>query len=118
MRPCNWHMDPRSRSRATNRSMMSRPRTQKCQKEAEMRRIPLAGAQAGQDRITQWMLAGGVVGSVFFVAVLLIEGATRPGYDAWVQAGSALSLSGWGWMQIANFVVCGVLVFGFALGLR
>jgi hypothetical protein len=65
-----------------------------------MTRIPLADAQIWQDRITGLLLAGGVVGSVLFVAVLLIEGATRPGYDGWVQAGSALSLSGWGWMQI------------------
>ena len=83
-----------------------------------MTRIPLADAQIGQDRITGLLLAGGVVGSLLFVAVLLIEGATRPGYDGWVQAGSALSLSGWGWMQIVSFVVCGVLFFGFAIGLR
>jgi hypothetical protein len=65
-----------------------------------MTRIPFADAQIGQDRITGLLLAGGVVGSVLFVAVLLVEGATRPGYDGWVQAGSALSLSGWGWIAL------------------
>jgi hypothetical protein len=75
-------------------------------------------ARIGQDQITRLLLAGGVGGPPLFVAVLLLEGATRPGYNAWVQAGSALSLSRWGWVQMANFVVCGVLVFGFALGLR
>jgi hypothetical protein len=79
---------------------MSGPRTQKLQREAEMRRIPLADAQIGQERITGLLLAGGVVGLLLFVVVLLIEGATFPGYDGWVQAGSALSLSGWGWMPI------------------
>lgn len=75
-------------------------------------------ATAGQARITRWLLAGGVVGPLLFIVALLIEGATRPGYDAWVQAGSALSLSGWGWMQIASFIICGVLIFGFAIGLH
>lgn len=68
--------------------------------------------------VTRWLLIGGVAGPVLFVVAMLIEGATRPGYDAWVQAGSALSLSGWGWMQIVSFIVCGALIVGLALGLR
>jgi hypothetical protein len=50
--------------------------------------------------------------------VLLIEGATRPGYSAWHTFGSSLSLSDQGWMQITNFIVCGLLTLGFAIGLR
>lgn len=75
-------------------------------------------AQASHDRLTRGLLAGGVIGPILFVVVMLIEGATRPGYNAWVQAGSALSLSGWGWMQIASFILCGVLIVGLAGGLR
>jgi len=70
------------------------------------------------ERATRLLLAGGVVGPPLFVAVLLIEGATRPGYDAWRHFGSQLSLGDQGWEQIANFLICGVLCVGFAVGLR
>jgi hypothetical protein len=59
-----------------------------------------------------------MVGPVLFVVVALIEGATRPDYSAWRNYVSSLSLSDQGWEQIANFIVCGLLVFAFALGLR
>ncbi len=68
-------------------------------------------------QMAQRLLAAGIVGPILFVVVYTLEGATRPGYDAWHQAVSSLSLSGWGWMQILNFVICGALVIGFALGL-
>lgn len=72
----------------------------------------------GQDRLTTWLLAGGAVGPALFVVVLLVEGATRPGYSAIRDIGSLLSLSDQGWEQIANFLMCGVLCLGFAVGLR
>ena len=64
------------------------------------------------------LITGGAIGPLLFILVLLVEGATRPGYDAWRQAGSALSLSDQGWMQITNFIVCGLLILGFAVGVR
>lgn len=64
------------------------------------------------------LITGGAIGPLLFTMVYLIEGATRPGYDAWRQAASALSLSEQGWMQIVNFIVCGLLILGFAVGLR
>lgn len=67
---------------------------------------------------TRWLLAGGVIGPVLFVLVFLVEGATRPGYSAWRNFVSQLSLSDQGWEQIANFLICGALCLGFALGLR
>lgn len=70
------------------------------------------------DGLTRWLLVGGVIGPALFVVAFIIEGATRPGYDPWLQAVSALSLSGWGWMQVVNFLVCGTLVIGFAIALR
>jgi hypothetical protein len=75
------------------------------------------GAQTG-DPTTRLLLACGVIGPALFVVVLLIEGATRPGYSAWRHFGSQLSLSDQGWEQIANFLVCGLLVLAFAVGLR
>jgi uncharacterized protein DUF998 len=64
------------------------------------------------------LLAGGVVGPLLFIAEFLIEGATRPGYSVWRHYVSALSLGEQGWMQITNFIICGTLVLGFAVGLR
>jgi hypothetical membrane protein len=67
---------------------------------------------------TRLLLAGGAIGPLLFIVVFLIEGATRPHYSVWQDAVSALSLGQDGWMQITNFIVCGALVFGFAIGLR
>jgi hypothetical membrane protein len=67
---------------------------------------------------TRLLVAGGAVGPLLFIIVLLIEGATRPGYSAWHHYGSNLSLGPGGWMQIANFLVCGLLTLCFAVGLR
>lgn len=55
------------------------------------------------------LLTCGVVEPVLFNGAYLVEGATRPVYDAWRQAASALSLGDGGWMQIANFIVFGLL---------
>src|SRR5438045_3866334 len=71
-----------------------------------------------QSVVTRFLIAGGAIGSLLFMIVLLIEGATRPGYSAWHNYGSSLSLGPGGWMQIANFLVCGLLTLCFAIGLR
>lgn len=63
------------------------------------------------------LLACGVWGPAIFVAAFLIEGATRPGYSAWVDYVSDLSLGTGGWMQTANFLVGGWLMLGFAVAL-
>src|SRR5690348_7016268 len=68
--------------------------------------------------VTRLLITGGVIGPLLFIIVLLIEGATRPDYNAWHNFGSSLGLSNQGWMQIANFLVCGLLTLGFAVGLR
>src|SRR5262245_9143827 len=67
---------------------------------------------------TRLLLAGGAIGPLLFIVVFLIEGATRPHYSVWQDAVSALSLGPGGWVQVTNFIVCGALVFGFAIGLR
>jgi hypothetical protein len=55
-------------------------------------------------------LTYGVTGTVLFLIVYLIEGATRPGYDAWGQTISSLSQGPGGWIQRLNFALCGVSV--------
>ncbi len=70
------------------------------------------------DQTTRLLIIGGVIGPLLLNILILIEGATRPGYDAWTMAASALSLSNQGWEQIANFIVSGLLILGFSFGIR
>jgi hypothetical protein len=58
----------------------------------------------------------GMVGPAFFVAVFALEGWLRPGYDPLGMFVSELSLGPRGWIQIANFIVLGVLFIVFARG--
>ncbi len=67
---------------------------------------------------TEFLLLCGAIGPLLFIVVFLIEGATRPGYNAWQTDVSYLALSNQGWEQIANFIVCGSLCIAFAVGLR
>ena len=63
------------------------------------------------------LLCGAIAGPLFML-VLLVQGATREGYDPIRHHGSSLELgSSLGWVQQANFLVAGSLVLIFALGL-
>ncbi len=66
-----------------------------------------------QLKIAAW---AGIIGPALFVAVFLIEGLLRPGYNMLSTYVSALSLGPRGWIQIVNFMVFGLLLFGFAQG--
>jgi hypothetical membrane protein len=70
------------------------------------------------DPMTRRLLACGAVGGPLFLAVILFEGARRPGYSALRDPGSALAVGRDGWVQIANFIACGLLMLAFAVGLR
>lgn len=83
-----------------------------------MKTAEVLNSKVSQNQLTHWLLAGGVVGPLLFIVVFLIEGATRPGYSVWRNYVSELALSDQGWEQIANFIVCGLLCIGFAVGLR
>ncbi len=65
---------------------------------------------------TLGLISCGGIGALLFTATYLIEGATRPGYDAGSQPISALSLGPGGWVQQVNFVVYGVLLVISAIG--
>lgn len=67
---------------------------------------------------TEALLLAGVVGPAVFVAVTLLAGATRPGYDAVRQYVSLLSLGEGGWVGSLNFIASGLLIAGFGVGLR
>lgn len=64
------------------------------------------------------LLLAGVVGPLVFIVVFIVEGLTRPGYSAWRHFVSQLATGDGGWVQTANFLVCGTLVAAFAIGLR
>jgi hypothetical membrane protein len=70
------------------------------------------------DPTARRLLVCGTVGGPLFLAVLLVDGALRPGYSALRDAGSALAIGPGGWVQITNFIVCGLLMLAFAVGLR
>ena len=66
-----------------------------------LRTVVLAGAPANR----LLLVACGSLGGLVFTAVYLVEGATRPGYDAGTQAISALSLGPGGWVQQVDFIL-------------
>lgn len=68
--------------------------------------------------MTETFLVAGVAAVVVFVAVLLIEGALRRGYDPTYHTSSALSLGDRGWIQIANFLQLGLGTFAIAAGIH
>lgn len=69
-------------------------------------------------RTTRALLGCGVVAPPLFVLVFTATGALRTGYDPTYHPVSALSLGDLGWIQITNFVVTGLLLVAFAVGLR
>jgi hypothetical protein len=60
---------------------------------------------------------GRTIGSALFVGVFTIDGYFRPGYDQFREYVSALSIGPRGWIQIANFVVVGLLLLESARGI-
>ncbi len=69
-------------------------------------------------RGTALLLAAGAIGPVLFWLVVIVDGFTKPGYDARKHFISELALGEHGWVQSANFIVVGLLIVAFAVGLR
>ncbi len=64
------------------------------------------------------LLLAGAVGGPLFVAVVLAQAYTRNGFDPALHPLSSLALGDFGWLQAANFLVCGTLAVAGAFGLR
>jgi Protein of unknown function (DUF998) len=64
------------------------------------------------------LLACGAVAGPLYVGVALLQVLTRDGFDLRRHPLSLLSLGDLGWVQIANFVVSGLLAIAFAVGSR
>jgi hypothetical protein len=64
------------------------------------------------------LLRCGLAAGPLFIAASLTQAFTRQGFDLARHPISLLSLGAPGWVQIANFVVCGILYTFGAVGLR
>ena len=67
---------------------------------------------------TRALLAGGVVAGPLYMLVYLAQAFTRPGFDVARHPASVLSNGDLGWIQVANFLLCGALSIGAAIGMR
>ncbi len=63
------------------------------------------------------LLFGAVVATPLFVALWAVQAVTREGFRPTYHPMSLLSLGDWGWLQVANFVVVGLLIMGGGIGL-
>jgi hypothetical membrane protein len=67
---------------------------------------------------TKKLLIAGIIAGPMFIGLSLAQAFTRQGFELSRHPLSLLSLGGLGWLQIANFVVTGLLVVACAAGLR
>ncbi|HSD74740.1 MAG TPA: DUF998 domain-containing protein [Steroidobacteraceae bacterium] len=67
---------------------------------------------------TRALLTSGVIAGPLFVAVAFLQAFTREGFDLKRHPFSLLSLGDLGWIQIANFVLAGLLFTACAVGMR
>ena len=74
--------------------------------------------RAQSDVATTALLVCGAIAGPLFVIAFLIEGATRADYNPLRHPVSSLALGDNGWTQTANFIITGLLMLAFAVGLR
>ncbi len=67
---------------------------------------------------TRPLLLSGIAAGVLFPLAVLAQALIRQGFDLSVHPLSLLSLGSAGWVQVTNFILTGVLMVGFAVGLR
>jgi len=69
-------------------------------------------------RTTRLRLICGIAAGPLYLVVSYAQAFTRQGFDLTRNAFSFLSLGDLGWIQVANFVVCGLLFVVAATGMR
>src|SRR5260370_2466998 len=60
----------------------------------------------------------GVIAGPLYVAAVLVQAFIRPGFDLARDDASLLSNGSLGWIQIANFLITGLMVIACAVGMR
>jgi len=73
--------------------------------------------QTKPQSLTRILLLCGAIAGPLFILIVLIQDYTVPAFNPRLQALSLLSLGEWGWVQIGNFVLAGVLNLLYAVGL-
>jgi|tagenome__1003787_1003787.scaffolds.fasta_scaffold20619637_2 hypothetical membrane protein len=63
------------------------------------------------------LATAGAVGPLVFLAVTVLAGLLKPGYDAREQSVSDLAVGAYGWLQTANFFVLGLAMIAASLAL-
>jgi hypothetical membrane protein len=63
------------------------------------------------------LLTGAVVATPLFVALWAVQALSRDGFRPTYHPMSLLSLGEWGWVQVINFVVVGLLIIGGGIAL-
>lgn len=63
------------------------------------------------------LLLSGVVAGPMFIITMLVQDFTRPGFNPMLHLLSQLSLGSWGWVQVTNFILAGVLNVLYSIGL-
>ena len=83
--------------------------------------VPRPGTSAVREthsHLTRRLLACGIVAGPLFIVIAFVQLLTRDGFDIRRHPLSLLGVGELGWVQIANFVVSGVLTVAFAVGMR
>lgn len=68
--------------------------------------------------VTRSFLGWGAVAGPFYVLVSVTQGLTRDGYDLTRHQWSLLENGDLGWLQVTNFVLTGLMLVAFAVGLH
>jgi hypothetical protein len=69
-------------------------------------------------RITRSFLGYGIIAGPIYVVVSLAQALSRDGFHLHTHAWSLLANGAFGWIQIANFIVTGLMTGAAAIGLR
>ncbi len=67
--------------------------------------------------LTRILLLCGAIAGPLFIFTVLVQDYARPDFNPRLWLLSVLSLGDWGWVQVANFTLAGVLNLFYAVGL-
>jgi uncharacterized protein DUF998 len=73
---------------------------------------------AGSITVDAELLVCGAIAGPLFTIAWAVEGATRANHNPLRHPVSSLELGDFGWTQMANFIVAGLLTLAFAVGLK
>lgn len=70
------------------------------------------------DRITKSLLGYGMIAGPIYIVAVAAQAATREGFDPTRHAASQLANGDLGWIQIATFLITGMMTIAAAVGMR